>query len=167
MQVLAQEHVKAILARRAQTDEQTALPSITFDEERKIGLGGVTVQLLHLGPGHNSGDAVVYFPDLKVVAVGDLYTSTMPDAADWQGSLEVWEAELRKILQLDFDTVLPGTGPIIKRGELEALANRIDELLAARDPLSCESVSASPGNYRPAQDLENQSLCGVHPALPR
>jgi hypothetical protein len=38
---------------------------------------------------------------------------------------------LRKILQLDFDTVLPGTGPIMKRAELEALATRIEKLAAA------------------------------------
>ena len=73
----------------------------------------------------------MYFPDIKVVAVGDLYTSSMPDADDGAGgSLKGWGAALRKILQLDFDTVLPGTGPIIKRAELEAFANRVDKLLA-------------------------------------
>ena len=131
--VIAQEHVKEILARRAQTDEQAPLPSITFDQEHTIRLGGVTVQLLHFGAGRTSGDAVAYFPDLKVVAVGDLYTSTVPDADKrGGGSLEGWGAALRKILTLDFDTVLPGTGPVIKRAELEALANRIDKLLVAR-----------------------------------
>jgi cyclase len=128
---MAQAHVKEILARRA--DEPTALPSVTFDEERTVRLGGVSVQLLHVGTARTNGDTVAYFPDLKVVAVGDLYTSTMPDAADAAGGgLEGWGAALRRILQLDFDTVVPGTGPVIKRAELEAFANRIDQLIAAR-----------------------------------
>jgi cyclase len=131
--VISQEHAKEILARRAHGDEQTALPSVTFEEERTIRLGGVTVQLLYFGAARTSGDAVVYFPDLKVVAVGDLYTSTMPDPDDRAGgSLSGWGAALRKILQLDFDTVLPGTGPVVKRAELEALATRIDKLAVAR-----------------------------------
>jgi glyoxylase-like metal-dependent hydrolase (beta-lactamase superfamily II) len=131
--LMAQEHTKEVLARRAHGDEQTALPSVTFGEERTIKLGGVTVQLLHFGAARTNGDAVVYFPDLKVVAVGDLYTRTMPEADDSAGgSLEGWGAALRKVLQLDFDTVLPGTGPIVKRAELEALATRIDNLVAAR-----------------------------------
>jgi glyoxylase-like metal-dependent hydrolase (beta-lactamase superfamily II) len=132
--VIAQAHVKEILAQRAQGDEKPGLPSVTFDNERTIKLGGVTVQLMHFGAARTSGDAVVYFPDLKVVAVGDLYTSAALDVDGGAGgSLEGWGAALRKILELDFDTVLPGTGPIVKRAELEALATRIDKLAAARD----------------------------------
>ena len=71
--VLAQEHAREILAREAHGDEQTAaLPSVTFDQERTIKLGGVTIQVLHFGAARTNGDAVVYFPDLKAVAVGDL-----------------------------------------------------------------------------------------------
>lgn len=129
--VLAQEHTKEILARHADGQQSTALPSATFDEERTLKLGGVTVQVRHFGAARTSGDAVVYFPDLKVIAVGDLYTSTLPvpnEAAG--GSLEGWQAALHKILQLDFDTVVPGIGPVVKRVDLEALANRIDRLAA-------------------------------------
>jgi cyclase len=131
--VVAQEHTKEMLAQRANGNEQNALPSVTFDQERTIRLGGVTVQLLHFGAARTSGDAVVYFPDLKVVAVGDLYTSAMPVTDDGAGgSLEGWRAALQRILQLDFDTVVPGTGPIVQRAELEALATRIDKLAVAQ-----------------------------------
>jgi glyoxylase-like metal-dependent hydrolase (beta-lactamase superfamily II) len=72
---------------------------------------------------------VAYFPDLKVIAVGDLYTSALPEPDESAGgSLEGWRAALREILQLDFDTVVPGTGPAVKRVDLEALADRIDKL---------------------------------------
>jgi glyoxylase-like metal-dependent hydrolase (beta-lactamase superfamily II) len=51
--------------------QERTLPSVTFGEERTIELGGVTVQLFYFGPAHTDADAVVYFPDLKVIAVGD------------------------------------------------------------------------------------------------
>jgi hypothetical protein len=37
---------------------------------------------------------------------------------------------LRKVLKLDFDRVVPGTGPVVKRAELEAFADHIDKLAA-------------------------------------
>ncbi len=126
--VLAQEHVKEILTARARADEQSvAPPSITFDKERTIGLGGVTVQVLHFGAAHTSGDAVVYFPDLKVIAVGDLYTSATAEV-DFAagGSLAGWRATLQQIFQLDFDTVVPGKGPLVTRADLQALAARME-----------------------------------------
>ncbi|MBV8806685.1 MAG: hypothetical protein JO042_16625 [Sinobacteraceae bacterium] len=125
--VLAQEQTKEILARHA--DSQQVLPSMTFDEERSIKLGGVTIQLRHFGAARTNGDTVAYFPDLKVIAVGDLYTSTLPEPDENAGgSLGGWRVALHKILQLDFDTVVPGTGPAVKRADLEALADRIDKL---------------------------------------
>jgi hypothetical protein len=127
--VLAQERTKELLARHAEGQQPAALPSFTFDEERTINLGGVTVQLRHFGAARTNGDAVAYFPDLKVIAVGALYTSTLPEPDENAGgSLEGWGTALREILQLDFDTVVPGSGPAVKRADLEALADRIDKL---------------------------------------
>jgi glyoxylase-like metal-dependent hydrolase (beta-lactamase superfamily II) len=130
--ILAQEHVKEILTTRAD-ERSTTPPSITFDRERKIELGGVSVQVLHFGPAHTNGDAVVYFPDLKVVAVGDLYTSATAEV-DFAagGSLSGWRTTLEQILQLDFDTVIPGQGPVVKRADLQALAARMEVMASAR-----------------------------------
>jgi glyoxylase-like metal-dependent hydrolase (beta-lactamase superfamily II) len=107
-------------------------PSFTFDTERTIKLGGVTVQLLHYGNARTSGDAVVYFPDLKVVAVGDLLTRAAPhpDAGDG-GSLAGWAKVLGQVLSLDFDTVVPGEGPIATRADLAAFKVRIDKLVSS------------------------------------
>ena len=38
-------------------------------------LGGVEVQVHHFGRSHTSGDSVVYYPDLKVVALSDAVTT--------------------------------------------------------------------------------------------
>jgi len=58
--------------------KQAGEPTITFDDQTSIFLGGVEVRLLWLGRGHTNGDTVIYFPDLKTVHVGDLIIDGMP-----------------------------------------------------------------------------------------
>jgi glyoxylase-like metal-dependent hydrolase (beta-lactamase superfamily II) len=101
----------------------------TYDRERTIKLGGVEVQLMHFGNAHTGGDTVVYFPYLKVVAVGDLYSPTPEPDFSRGGSLTGWGPVLGEILKLDFDIVVPGNGPVISRAELERFKARIDTLV--------------------------------------
>ena len=49
------------------------LPRITFSDEPSVFLGGKEVRAKYFGRGHTSGDAIVYFPDLKIVHTGDLF----------------------------------------------------------------------------------------------
>ncbi len=55
-------------------------------------MGGVEVQLKHFGPVRTGGDTVVYFPDLKIVALGDLFVTAAPEP-DFSagGSLVGWD----------------------------------------------------------------------------
>ncbi|MDP8991047.1 MAG: MBL fold metallo-hydrolase [Acidobacteriota bacterium] len=67
------------------------------------------------GRGHTNGDAVVYFPLLKVIHTGDLMAGTSP-LVDYNagGSVIEWTKTLDGAMQLDFDTVIPGHGPVTK-----------------------------------------------------
>lgn len=47
-------------------------PNRTFDTQMNLDLGGRKVQLLWLGRGNTLGDAVIYLPKERIVAVGDL-----------------------------------------------------------------------------------------------
>ena len=49
------------------------LPRLTFSDEISINLGGKEVRAKYFGRGHTSGDAVVYFPALRVIHSGDLF----------------------------------------------------------------------------------------------
>ena len=49
------------------------LPRLTFSDEISINLGGKEVRAKYFGRGHTSGDAVVYFPSLRVIHSGDLF----------------------------------------------------------------------------------------------
>ena len=74
--------------------------------------------MLHLGRGHTGGDAIIYFPELKTIHTGDLFLSFPPqpfiDFAQG-GSAAEWSGTLDKTLQLDFDTAIPGHGPVSDR----------------------------------------------------
>jgi cyclase len=105
-------------------------PTRTYDHRFTIRLGGVEVQLFHFGNAHTSGDTVAYFPDLKVVAVGDLFAaSPEPDLAAG-GSLAGWGQVLSEILKLDFDVVVPGNGQTVTRADIQALRTEIDSLVS-------------------------------------
>ena len=127
-------------------NEQPGAPSLVFTDETAVFLGDAEVQMHHFGRGHTNGDAVAYFPDLRVVHTGDLFIygqrldgSTLSPFWDFGngGSVLEWPATLSGILTLDFDMVIPGHGSIMTRADvrtfrtkLETVINRVREEIA-------------------------------------
>jgi len=111
-----------------------ARPSTTYNTpEHVVRLGGAEVRVLHLGRAHTGGDSVVYFPDLKVVATSDAVTTgTQGPLADYAGggSFAGWMNVLDAMLKLDFDTAVPGAGPVLRRAEVEAFRTRFGTMMA-------------------------------------
>src|SRR5436190_7983772 len=58
-----------------QVNPRPAMASITYDKDYVVRLGGVAVEAHHFGRSHTSGDTIVYYPDLKVVALSDALTT--------------------------------------------------------------------------------------------
>jgi glyoxylase-like metal-dependent hydrolase (beta-lactamase superfamily II) len=131
VQIIAQENVKQRLTADNSSGGRIAPPTFTYARDFTLHLGGVEVQLRHFGNAHTNGDTVVYFPNLKVIAVGDLFTPNTPDP-DFSsgGSLVNWGQVLAQILQLDFDVAAPSTGPTVTRADLEAFKTKIDTLVS-------------------------------------
>jgi len=128
-QIVAQENVKRnLLASNPGGTPPSITPTITYDRKYDIRLGGVEARLMHFGNAHTNGDTVVYFPNLKVVAVGDLFASTPDPDFEAGGSLVGWGPVLAEILKLDFAVVIPRTGPAVHRADLEAFKAKIDTL---------------------------------------
>ena len=127
-------------------NEQPGAPRLVFTDETAVFLGDAEVQMHHFGRGHTNGDAVAYFPDLRVVHTGDLFIygqrldgSTLSPFWDFGngGSVLEWPATLSGILTLDFDMVIPGHGSIMTRADvrtfrtkLETVINRVREEIA-------------------------------------
>ncbi len=125
--VVAQENVKRNLAACNSSEGMGEPPSFMYDRDYTLRLGGVEVRLLHLGNAYTSGDTVVYFPNLKAVAVGSLFSPDTPEPDFLAGgSLVDWRRVLSQILNLDFDVVVPSTGSVVTRADLEAFKTKID-----------------------------------------
>jgi glyoxylase-like metal-dependent hydrolase (beta-lactamase superfamily II) len=156
--VIAQENVRANLSHIKQPYYEDTpgtpigLPNVTFSDELVVHLGGKEVRAKYFGRGHTSGDAIIYFPELKAVHTGDLFlgrTAVASAAAaakppgvniyvDYAqgGSFLDWTHTLDGALTLDFDTAIPGHGPVSTRADvvkfradLEAMRTRVAELI--------------------------------------
>jgi glyoxylase-like metal-dependent hydrolase (beta-lactamase superfamily II) len=142
-EVITHENARANIVR----NNQPGAPRVVFADETAVFLGGAEVEMHHLGRGHTNGDAIVYFPDLRTVHTGDLFVygerldgSTLSPFWDFGngGSATEWPATLTRLLALDFDTVIPGHGPILTkadvrtfRAKLETVIDRVSNEMAA------------------------------------
>lgn len=131
-EVIAHRNARANMV----TNKMPGLPGVTFADEAQVFLAGKEVLMRHYGRGHTNGDAVVYFPALRVLHSGDLFTVMphFPPLIDYAGggSAIEWTKTLDEVLKLDFDTVIPGHGPISKKEDIvrykaliESMRNRV------------------------------------------
>jgi cyclase len=77
--IIAHHFVKDFVSREHLAGERVtpalpkeARPDISFSDELKFDFNGQTLQMLHLPKGHTGGDIIIYFPDSKVLVMGDL-----------------------------------------------------------------------------------------------
>lgn len=100
-----------------------ALPDITFDDSMQFHLNGQRIDLLHFGPAHTTGDAIVILRGSNAVHLGDVFNNSgypFIDAANGgsiDGFIKTCEAVLAEI---DGDTiVVPGHGPVTNYAGLQ------------------------------------------------
>ena len=117
--------------------------NVPYAKNKKIKLGKAQAVAYHFDSGHTSGDTVVYFPDEKVVSLGDEFTAAGPNC-DYPmgGSILGWSKSLAQALKLDFGTAIPGHGndPMTKadvttfQKRMDAIGKKAVELAKAGTP---------------------------------
>ena len=102
---------------------------VVFTDECSVFLGGKEVRARYFGRGHTNGDAIIYFPALRTIHTGDMMAGKTP-LIDYTGggSLKAWTQTLDAALQLDFDTVIPGHGPVTTKAGLLEYRNNVEKL---------------------------------------
>jgi len=102
--------------------KMSGLPDMTIAPRGTLYLGGRSVEIFWLGRSHTDGDVVVLFPQYRVIAMGDMYTNGegTPQLIDYAGggSAKEWTATVENALMLDFETVIPGHGNVVKKADL-------------------------------------------------
>jgi glyoxylase-like metal-dependent hydrolase (beta-lactamase superfamily II) len=118
-------------------NKQAAPPRVVFADQAAVFLGGVEARAVHLGRGHTNGDAVIHFPDLRTIHTGDLVVwgkrtdgSVLTPFADTAngGTLTGWIPTLDRVLELDFDTAIPGHGPLLTKDDVRAFRGKLETL---------------------------------------
>lgn len=117
------------------------LPKITFHDSMRFYYNGDLIDVLHLGPAHTNGDAIVYFRDTNVIHTGDVFVRyglpfiDNPNGGSIEGMIDfTWDiAGL-----IDDDTIIiPGHGQLSTRDDL--LAYR-EMLVTLRDRIRSQMV---------------------------
>lgn len=121
---------RAIVEHRQSNAPKDMVPArVVFDREAGVFLGGKEVQARYCGRGHTDGDAVIYFPALRLLHTGDLMAGTTP-LIDYPGggSLVEWTKTLDEAMKLDFDTVIPGHGAVSNKAGLQTYRDNVEKL---------------------------------------
>ena len=88
-----------------------ALPNISFTDRYDVSLGGVEIQVLHLGPSHDPGDTQVWIPAWGMMIAGDIafHERMLPifEGTCTKCWLETWETAFEPLAPT---SVIPGPG---------------------------------------------------------
>jgi cyclase len=106
------------------------VPNVTFDGSLTLYRGSREIRLLHFGRANTRGDVVVYLPQERVVASGDMIVAPVPYA---HGSyMSDWIAANGKLAALDADVIIPGHGKIQHDKTYLTLETELIESLVAQ-----------------------------------
>jgi glyoxylase-like metal-dependent hydrolase (beta-lactamase superfamily II) len=87
-------------------------PTLVFDKEITLHMGGIEVKVMHVGMGHTKGDTIVWIPGENVLFSGDLVEY---NAGVYTGDaqLEEWPATIEVLRALKPEKLVPGRGPAL------------------------------------------------------
>lgn len=117
--IIASENARRIMAER----EVGGLPDITMRDSMRVYLDAMPIDLYYFGRGHTDGDIVILLPDERLLIAGDLFALWGPyeSVIDYSagGSLRDWTRTLDRVMQLDFDTIIPGHSGVTDRAMMQ------------------------------------------------
>ena len=162
--IIAQENAR----RRMQSDlvvslwgpqkasPQVAWPAITFDQSLRLHWNGDDIDVIHVGPAHTDGDAIVFFRQQNVIMTGDLmfgYETGPPYFDDLNGGSArgmIVAADTLLGLINEQTIVVPGHGEVTDRVGLQIYRDR---LVSMRDRITAAI----------ARGLSEDEVVALHP----
>ena len=135
-EMMKQDHIVNLvnIAYDQKAYPESAWPDITYDETLQFHLNGETIDLMHFGPAHTTGDSAVIFRGSNAVHLGDVFNNAgypFIDAGNG-GTLDgVIHFCSETLKQIDKSTVvIPGHGPVT---DYQGLADYVDMLSTVRE----------------------------------
>ncbi|MFX0095195.1 MAG: MBL fold metallo-hydrolase [Candidatus Hodarchaeota archaeon] len=107
------------------------LPHQTFQDTFEINDESLQVSFFYTG-GHTRCSSYAYFPHEKVLFAGDLiFAKSFPWAGDETCDPDVWIQVLKDFLELDFEKLVPGHGPIVGKETVKDQLKFLEDLKKA------------------------------------
>jgi glyoxylase-like metal-dependent hydrolase (beta-lactamase superfamily II) len=160
VKVIAQENnkkeqEKALAAGGRGAPPADHLPTELITKQKEtLTIEGEKLELYHWAPAHTSGDLVIYLPNEKIVATGDIISAGNPYPRihdEKNGSTEGWILTAKGLVALEADTFVPGHGNIQTKADIEkkitdavARRNEVKEMIAQGKSL--DEIKAAVGD---------------------
>ena len=84
--------------------------NVVFDDKLTLHSAGRQIELLRLGHGNTEGDVVMWLPEERIVATGDLIVFPTPYA--FNVPPRAWTESLQKLNALEYRVLVPGHGEV-------------------------------------------------------
>jgi cyclase len=122
------DQVRQLEAYQAELKDYTPeLPTITFDKSYVLQDPSYDLHIDFRGHAHTAGDVVVFCPQERAIATGDVIHGFLPFIAD--GFPRIWPGTIDAIGQADFRNIMPGHAALqTDRTVMTNLRNYIEEL---------------------------------------
>ncbi|HYD48711.1 MAG TPA: MBL fold metallo-hydrolase [Terriglobales bacterium] len=126
-------------------DAAAFLPNEIFDQQHTLEIGGKTIRSYYFGRGHTDGDLVVQFVEDRVVHLGDLFFNGHYPNIDLEagGSVREWADTLDRVLELEFDRVIPGHGMVTDREGIMRFQRFLRQLWQIAERAAAEGLTLS------------------------
>jgi len=107
---------------------EVILPEISFENNYMIKDDDLQIEINHIG-GHTAGSSYAYFSHEKVLFAGDLmFAESFPWAGDPTCNPDHWITAFENMIELNFEIIIPGHGPIVGKEEMKKHLNFFKEL---------------------------------------
>lgn len=107
----------------------TVMPTLTFDGELTLNLGGSTVKLNYHGPNDGRGSVSMLFKKQKTLFVVDwIVIGRMPWQKLWSYDIQGMINSTQAVLQYDFDTFVGGHADVGSKADVTRYLSYIEQL---------------------------------------
>ena len=111
-------------------DLVSVMPTRTFAGRTTVELGGKTVELIEVGPGHTDDLVVARFPEERLIFVVDIFSGRQLPFGGINFDVPTFVSGLRRIEQMDFDIIAPGHTGLVTLADLVAYRSFVENLHA-------------------------------------
>lgn len=114
-------------------------PTIVFSDRYTLQSGGRDIELHFLGHGNTAGDIVMWLPEERIVATGDIVVLPSPYA--FNVPPRPWAETLHAINGLEYDTLVPGHGAVQHNTDyVDLLIEAAESIAQQRDSLTTQGI---------------------------